>query len=153
MWSDMLWFWFAFPQSLLLLSFYFFLYVTSDLHVFFGDCLFKTFIHFKIGLGLPWWLSGKASTCQCRRHGFSQSLIWEDSTCRGTARPGTTATEPVLWRPVSRLLKRSTLEPCSTARDATTERSSHVVTREEPLFVTTREKPAKQRRPSTVKNK
>ena len=112
-----------------------------------------TFIHFKIGLGLPWWLSGKASTCQCRRHGFSQSLIWEDSTCRGTARPGTTATEPVLWRPVSRLLKRSTLEPCSTARDATTERSSHVVTREEPLFVTTREKPAKQRRPSTVKNK
>ena len=21
-------------------------------------------------LGLPWWLSGKESTCQCRRHGF-----------------------------------------------------------------------------------
>ena len=20
--------------------------------------------------GLPWWLSGKKSTCQCRRHGF-----------------------------------------------------------------------------------
>ena len=20
--------------------------------------------------GLPWWLSGKESTCQCRRHGF-----------------------------------------------------------------------------------
>ena len=45
-----------------------------------------------------------------------------------------------------------TLEPCSTAREATTKRSSHIVTREEPLFVTTREKPAKQRRPSTVKN-
>ena len=22
------------------------------------------------GLGLAWWLSGKESTCQCRRHGF-----------------------------------------------------------------------------------
>ena len=21
--------------------------------------------------GLPWWLSGKESACQCRRHGFS----------------------------------------------------------------------------------
>ena len=21
-------------------------------------------------LGLPWWLSGEESTCQCRRHGF-----------------------------------------------------------------------------------
>ena len=21
-------------------------------------------------LGLPWWLSGKESACQCRRHGF-----------------------------------------------------------------------------------
>ena len=21
--------------------------------------------------GLPWWLSGKESTCQCRRHGFN----------------------------------------------------------------------------------
>ena len=49
-------------------------------------CL-DTLIHFKIGLGPPWWLSGKASACQCRRHGFSQSLIWEDSTCRGTTKP------------------------------------------------------------------
>ena len=24
----------------------------------------------KIILGLPWWLSGKEFTCQCRRHGF-----------------------------------------------------------------------------------
>ena len=26
--------------------------------------------------GLPWWLHGKESTCQCRRH--VQSLDWED---------------------------------------------------------------------------
>ena len=26
--------------------------------------------------GLPWWLHGKESTCQCRRH--VQSLNWED---------------------------------------------------------------------------
>jgi len=24
----------------------------------------------KLKLGLPWWLSGKESNCQCRRHGF-----------------------------------------------------------------------------------
>ena len=24
-----------------------------------------------IGLGLPWWLGGKESSCQCRRHGFN----------------------------------------------------------------------------------
>jgi len=25
-------------------------------------------------MGEPWWLRGKESTCQCRRHGFS---LWE----------------------------------------------------------------------------
>ena len=29
-----------------------------------------TFLIYKTGIGLPWWLSGKESTCQCRRHGF-----------------------------------------------------------------------------------
>ena len=30
--------------------------------------------------GLPWWLSGKESTCQCRRHGFNpwvRELLWK----------------------------------------------------------------------------
>ena len=27
-------------------------------------------IYVKANLGLPWWLSGKESTCQCRRHWF-----------------------------------------------------------------------------------
>ena len=28
--------------------------------------------------GLPWWLSGKEFTCQCRRHGLNKSLHQED---------------------------------------------------------------------------
>ena len=24
-----------------------------------------------VGVGLPWWLSSKEATCQCRRHGFN----------------------------------------------------------------------------------
>jgi len=27
----------------------------------------------KYVIGLPWWLSGKESACQCRRHGFDPS--------------------------------------------------------------------------------
>ena len=29
--------------------------------------------------GLPWWLSGKKSACQCRRHGFDswvRKILW-----------------------------------------------------------------------------
>ena len=25
----------------------------------------------EVYIGLPWWLSGKESTCQCRKHGFN----------------------------------------------------------------------------------
>ena len=25
--------------------------------------------------GLPWWLSGKESACQCRKHGFSPKYV------------------------------------------------------------------------------
>ena len=34
--------------------------------------------------GLPWWLSGKESVCQCRRHGFNP---WQDPTCHRAAKP------------------------------------------------------------------
>ena len=30
-----------------------------------------------LGFRLPWWLSGKASACQCGRHGFDP-WGWED---------------------------------------------------------------------------
>ena len=46
--------------------------------------------------GLPWWLSGKASTCQCRRRGFHQ-LIQEDPTCHRQLSPCAATIESVLW--------------------------------------------------------
>ena len=36
-------------------------------------------------LGLPWWLSGKESACQCRKHEFVP--IWEDPTRHGPTKP------------------------------------------------------------------
>ena len=40
-------------------------------------------------IGLPWWLSGKDSICQCRRHMFYPWSPWsgKDSTCHGTTKP------------------------------------------------------------------
>ena len=111
-----------------------------------------TYTHFKIGLGLPWWLSGKVSACQCRKHGFNP---WPGKIphALGQLSPCTTTTEPVLWSPaVTTAEALPPYTPCST-REASTKRSLHIITREWPLFVATREKPAKQWRPSTVKNK
>ena len=50
------------------------------------------------GLGVPWWLSGKESTCQCRRHG---SDPWSGKITHATEQlsPCATTTEPVLWSP------------------------------------------------------
>ena len=48
------------------------------------------------GWGLPWWLSGKESTCQCRRHGFDP---WSRKIPRAEEQLSTctsTASEPVL---------------------------------------------------------
>lgn len=44
--------------------------------------------------GLPWWLSGKESSCQCRVHRFA--LIWEDPTSRRATKPVHYNYEPVL---------------------------------------------------------
>ena len=45
--------------------------------------------------GLPWWLSGKESTCQCRRHGFNP---WSRKIPRAMEQlsPCVTTIEPVL---------------------------------------------------------
>ena len=37
-------------------------------------------------LGFPWWLSSKESACQRRGQEFD-SLIWEDTACRGASKP------------------------------------------------------------------
>ena len=32
-----------------------------------------------VSFGLPWWLSGRESDCQCRRHGFDpwvKKILW-----------------------------------------------------------------------------
>ena len=46
--------------------------------------------------GLPQWLSGLESACQCRRHGFNQ---WSGTIPHASEQvsPHTTTTEPVLW--------------------------------------------------------
>ena len=45
--------------------------------------------------GLPWWLSGKESPCQCKRNGFNS---WSGRIPRATEQLGSCATtiEPVL---------------------------------------------------------
>ena len=48
--------------------------------------------------GLPWWLNGKESACQCRRHGFDP---WSGKIPHTSEElsPCATTTEPVLWSP------------------------------------------------------
>ena len=101
-------------------------------------------------IGLPRWLSGKESTCQCRRHGFSP---W----CRkiphaaGQLSPWATTIEPV---PES--LGATTTEAqvpeslCSVKWEATTVRSLCMTGGKRTLSAT-REKLVQQRRPSTDK--
>ena len=51
--------------------------------------------------GLPWWLSGKESACQCRRHGFNPSsrkiphATEQLSPCSTTTEPVPTTSESV----------------------------------------------------------
>ena len=47
--------------------------------------------------GLPWWLSGKESACQSRRHGFAPRSR-KIPRVMGQLSPGTTASEPVCPR-------------------------------------------------------
>ena len=57
---------------------------------------FAHFLHAQIigeRLGLPWWLSGKESTCQCRRCGFDQ----EDPFLKETETHSSTLTWRIPW--------------------------------------------------------
>ena len=53
------------------------------------------FFFFKCIFGLPWWLSGKESACQCRRHGFDP---WSGKILHAREQLSlwATTTEPVL---------------------------------------------------------
>ena len=52
----------------------------------------------RIFMGLPWWLSGEESTCQCRRHRFDP---WSGKIPHAKQQPNscTTTSEPMLWSP------------------------------------------------------
>ena len=100
----------------------------------------------------PWWFSGKESTCQCRRHGFNP---WSGKIPHAAEQLSScaTATEPVLQSPGAAPTEAHVPQsPCST-REATAMKSLRTATGDEPPLATTREKPTRQQRPSTAKNK
>ena len=89
-------------------------------------------------LGLPWRLTGKEFTGQCRRHELGP---WSRKIhVRDRKRASAPVTEPG----TRSYCGLCTLDPCSTAREVTAMRSPHAATREEP---------AEQRRPRTAKKK
>ena len=106
------------------------------------------------------WLSVEDSACQCRRHRFEtwsgkiphaveQISLWPQllSLC-------SRAREPQLLSPCAATTEACALwSLCSATREATAVRSPHTTTREQSLLSATREKPSKQRRPSTTKSK
>ena len=83
--------------------------------------------------GLPWWLSGKESSCQCWRHRFDPQSGKIPPAVEQLS-PGATTTEPVLHN------KRS---HCN--------KPEHCSWRVAPLPAT-REKPSQQQRPSRAKH-
>ena len=94
---------------------------------------------------LPWWLSGKESTCQCRRHRFNP---WSRKISHAVMQlsPSTTTTELVLWRLGAAASEARVAESPFSTREAT-------AARECPLFPTTREYSLPQRRLITDKKK
>ena len=111
---------------------------------------FSWFQLIKIMGGLPWWLSGKESTCQ-RQETWVLSLGQEDSTCLRATKPThhnywACALEPASrnnWRP-------STLQP--TLKKIHRKERPVTTAREQTLLSAATEKPVQQQRPSTVKN-
>ena len=59
--------------------------MSTDLGIAVSRQILKHRIKENWGLGLPWWLSGKEDTWQCRRH--VQALIQEDLTCCRATKP------------------------------------------------------------------
>ena len=102
--------------------------------------------------GLPWWFSGKESTCQCRRHGFDSwpgkipHTVKQLSPCPTTTEPvlqsrGTAAAERAA---VQQLWKSPPSTACAPQQEKQPQRSPHS---------TTRGDPAQQGRPGAAENK
>ena len=95
--------------------------------------------------GLPWWLSGWDSTCQCRGHKFS-SLIREESTCSGQRSPSTCALEPRSHNygaRVLQLLNPLALELTLHTREVNTMRSLSTSTKSSPCSPQAEKSPCK----------
>ena len=99
--------------------------------------------------GLPWWLSSKESTCQCRRHG---SDPWSRKIPHATEQLSAraTATEPVPQSLGAATAACEPESPCSPLRVGAAVRCLCTATREQPSLAATRED-CKQLRPSTAK--
>ena len=105
------------------------------------NTLGSDYFHFKITClaGLPWWLSGKESACQCRRHGFDPQS--GKLPCAEQSSPCATSSELVFY------------SPGTATREATTVRSPHTTTKEEPRSLPTRAKPTEQWKTRTAEQK
>ena len=94
--------------------------------------------------GLPWWLSGKESTCQCRRCGF-------DPWSRRPHKPQSNwAQAPKLLSLCPKACELQRLSPRALEPGLLNKRSHHD---EKPQLSATREKSTQQPRPSTAKTK
>ena len=92
-----------------------------------GVCVCVCVCVFKFNWGLPWWLSGKQSSCECRRHRFDP---WSGKIpCAAKhLSPCAATTEPTChnyWSLHAR-------EPCSTTREATAARSLNTARKSSP---------------------
>ena len=93
--------------------------------------------HFR---GLPWWLSGKESTCQCKRHRFN---FWSRKISHASEQlcPCASTTGPVLSSPGAATTETwAPWSPCSATGEATARWEAHVLEWEEPQLSATREK-------------
>ncbi|KAG5201875.1 hypothetical protein JEQ12_004638 [Ovis aries] len=72
--------------------------------------------------GLPWWLSGKESACQCRRHEFDPQSE-KIPHGMGQLSPCTTAIEPVIKSPGAATTEPTCPRACSPQREAIAVRS------------------------------
>ena len=94
--------------------------------------------------GLPWWLSGKESTCQCRRHGSVPGL--GRSICRGVTKP----MSDNYWAHVPQLIKPKYPRHHAPQQEKPPQWEAHALQLKSRLK---KRKPAQQWRPSTAKEK
>ena len=89
--------------------------------------------------GLPWWLSGKESTCRYRKHGFN---LWSGKMPNTVEQlsPHIITTEPVCNSPWA-ATPEAHMSPCSTTSEATTVRRPCTATGKQPPLAAPTESP------------